>query len=126
MFAHTYQVTETVFIGNSAGGIGNDKLAYTEQLKNADRVGGLPHFVSLVVVEASVHGKHFFAAVISVDELTLLVRYRRYGEIGDLAVGNNDLVFKVVGKIAESAAKNNGNVGCTRDLILYKICAFDV
>ena len=59
------------------------------------------HRISLVVVEASLHGYHLFATKCSKEQLSGMAFYRRNGKVRNIIVGDAVGHFNFIGQVAE-------------------------
>ena len=72
--------------GEAARSVGNKEGFDAQFVHDANGESHLLHVISLVVVETSLHGKHFFTAQTAEKETTGVTFYRGNGEMGDVSV----------------------------------------
>ena len=107
-----HQVADAERGVDAARGVRHEEVFDTQLLHHAHGEGHLLHRVTLIVVEAALHGHHPAALDRPEDHPALVALDRRDGEPGDIFIFDGELRVDPVGEIAQSGAENDADLGC--------------
>lgn len=109
-----HHVTDAHFGSKAARSVGNKEGFDAQFVHDANGESHLLHVIPLVVVETSLHGKHFFTAQTAKKETTGVTFYRGNGEMGDVSVRKLLDDFDFFCEATETGAEyyRNGGAKC--------------
>ncbi len=91
---------------DAAGGVGEEEGPDAKLLHHPDGEGYLLGAVTLVIMEAALHGYHFFSSEITEDQFPGMTLHRGDREFGYLSIGNLDLIVNFGGEAAQAGAQH--------------------
>jgi len=116
---HEHEVTGLEGGVDTTGSIGNDELLHAEVVHGADANDDGLGIVALVQVPAALLDDDELAADVASNKLTDMTGNGGLGEVGDLAVRDDDGIHAVLGEITKAASKNKPGNG----LLIAKLSA---
>ena len=111
MVGNDHQVAHTERGVDTPRGVRHEEVSDAQLLHHAHGEGHLLHRITLVVVEAALHGDDPAALDRPEDHPALVTLDRRDGETGDVSVFDGELRVDPVGEIAQSRAENDADFG---------------
>ena len=107
MVPYDDQVSDLVVRVAGPGGVGDEKILDAQRLHYPYSDGNEVHRVTLVVVEAALHGYDLLASEFSEDEVPLVPDGCRYGKSRDFTVRDDRPVSDSVGEPSEPASEHD-------------------